>query len=391
MQKFKKIYLLAYFIFQFQKLFFFLSFYFFKLFQLEKKSSWGIGVDEIASYLTYLQQNIPKSVSICLRKNKSYSHNYTFSFYPKNSKLEFLLKTFFGPFILGYLANRYDSFFYIGSKGFLFEGIDGRDFELSQLKKMKKKIVTCFLGSDIRSHTKLLEIGLELQRDVITTYQTLVVNDLGSKDTENLRKKLAYSAEKNSNVVFNFPVDQTSYLEKKCEPFIYLYPDENFFKNTDKFNNTEKIKILHAPSSPIIKGTPLVRAAIKRLATEGYNFEYKELINVSHEIVLKELRNSHIVLNQFYAFVPGFFGVEALSSYCAVLMSADRNIEKTLPPESNQAWLVTSYFEIYDNLKRLLDTPPLIHSFANKGYEWALNHASYSISGKKLNNILKEI
>ena len=60
---------------------------------------------------------------------------------------------------------------------------------------------------------------------------------------------------------------------------------------------------------------------------EGYNFDYIELSNKENRIVLEELKQAHIVLNQFYSFTPGLFGVEALANNCAVLMSADPKVE----------------------------------------------------------------
>ena len=100
--------------------------------------------------------------------------------------------------------------------------------------------------------------------------------------------------------------------------------------------------------------------------------------------VLDELKNAHIVLNQFYAFVPGIFGVEAMSSHCALLTSADESIETDFPIGSNKAWVVTRYFEIYDNLKKLLDNTQLIKPQADAGYSWVKKYAAMSSSGEKL-------
>jgi hypothetical protein len=74
-----------------------------------------------------------------------------------------------------------------------------------------------------------------------------------------------------------------------------------------------------------------------------------------NRVVLEHLKSSHIVLNQFYAFTPGLFGIEAMANHCAVLMSADPSIETGLPQKSKDAWMITKYWEVYDNLKYLLD------------------------------------
>jgi hypothetical protein len=101
------------------------------------------------------------------------------------------------------------------------------------------------------------------------------------------------------------------------------------------------------------------------------------------------LESAHIVLNEFYAFVPGQFGVEAMAAHCALLTSADEAIEPSLPPGSNQAWMVTPYWQIYDNLKLLLEDLSLIKGYADRGFEWAQAHCEYTAARRKLLSILE--
>ena len=108
----------------------------------------------------------------------------------------------------------------------------------------------------------------------------------------------------------------------------------------------------------------------------------------SNSVVLKELRSAHIVLNQFYAFVPGLFGVEAMASHCALLTSADRAIEPTLPEGANDAWIVTKYWEIYENLKLLLDNRAELKSVADRGYDWAYKNCRASVSAQIVKDIV---
>ena len=120
-------------------------------------------------------------------------------------------------------------------------------------------------------------------------------------------------------------------------------------------------------------------------------FDYRELIGVPHEEVLAQLRSSQIVANQFYAFVPGVFGIEALASRTAVLMSADPALEPAIAPGAEGAWLVTTSTEVYTNLKRLLDEPETVRELAAQGYDWALATASASASGRILTALLASV
>ena len=131
-----------------------------------------------------------------------------------------------------------------------------------------------------------------------------------------------------------------------------------------------------------------MRAAISRLRREGFKFTYVELIGVPNQVVLEELRSAHIALNEFYAFVPGLFGVEAMAAHCALLTAADEDIEPDLPRGSNNAWLVTRPYEIYDHLKLLLGNPELMKRYADSGFEWATRYAAQSQSSQRLREIL---
>jgi hypothetical protein len=232
------------------------------------------------------------------------------------------------------------------------------------------------------------QLATEMARDMISTYQAIAVPGFDAEHLESFRMKLAASADEYADHIFNAPVDQISYLRRVVHPFIYFYPDDSFRRNDGKFAEIRRVKVVHGPSSPFIKGTPLVRAAIKKLKMEGYDFEYKELIGVSNRIMLEALSEAHVVLNEFYAFVPGQFGVEAMASHCALITSADDRIETTLPAGANEAWMVTEYWNIYDNLKRLLDDHALIKQYADAGFAWASEHCSYQNSAVRLKALL---
>lgn len=370
------------------------SYWFFMCYIRRSKSniSWVVGVIEIAANLKYISSSIPDSYSVCLFDNKYYDFEYNYLIKGTKSKYcDFVKGIVIGPLLLGLLLNRSNNFFYIGQSGFLFSGLDSRKFEFMYVKSKNKNIVCYFTGTDIRSPKLMLDFARNNNIEVFSSYQHLTNPEQQTLEYETSKKDLAGVAETYADLVFNASVDQMSYFTKKTQPFIYFYPDGNFTKNDAKYSNIEIYKICHAPTSPIVKGTQLVRAAIAKLRSEGYRFEYVELIGVSNEVVLKELRSAHIVLNEFYAFVPGLFGVEAMASHCALITSADEHIEPDLPPGSNKAWYVTKNYEIIDHLKDLLDSPDLIKKYADAGYDWAIENASFSRSSVKLASLLKRI
>jgi hypothetical protein len=347
--------------------------------------TWVVGPDEIASVLKNFAEAIPDSVSVCLWQNPFYDFEYDFAIKSRSK----VVRSLVGPLLFGYLSAKYSKFIYIGGNGFLLHTTDGRDNEFRFLNKRGKHIVCYFAGSEIRSHKLMAEYSLENEIDMITTYQTISNPGIDSEWNENLRQKLANSAEKYADEIFNPAVDQMSYFTRKTHSCMYFCSDDLYCRNDEKFSDGKKIKIVHAPSSPAIKGTPLVRSAIKKLKVEGYDFDYVELIGVTNDVVLRELRDAHIVLNQFYAYIPSIFGVEALAAHTAMMTSADEHIEKSLEKGSNKAWCVTPYWLIYDHLKAFLDNPDSIKAQADKGFDWCVSEYSKAAGFAKLKKIIK--
>jgi hypothetical protein len=353
-----------------------LSYSFFRCFRrFLKKVNWVIGVDEMAKMIFSLKNLFSDSYSVSLSKNPYYSSDYNLYNKLNNRILSTAYRFFCGPIALGFLLNKANKFIYIWKTGFLVD----RDIEFKFLKSRGKKIVCIFVGDDIRSLELRKKLYTKLNIDGSANY--LNRND---KDP----KAVASVADQYADVIFSASVDQVSYLKsKQYYPFFY-YCMDNFNRNDAKFNN--KIKITHAASDPIIKGTQIVRAALKKLELEGYIFEYVQLENTDNNTVLHHLKSSHIVLSEFYAFALGVFSIESMANHCAVLTSSNPQIETGLPQNDKNAWLITQAWEVYDNLKYLLDNPEKIKYFADKGYEYAFKHHTFESVNKYVNKILKD-
>lgn len=331
-------------------------------FTTSKKQTFVIGVDEVANSTYFLKKILGVSaVSVNFRPNKYYKNNrYDYSFKTTNNLTIYLLKVFYGPYLLAKLANQSDVFIYFWWTGFCVD----REMDYKFLKHKEKKIVCIFVGSDIRSGKLTKEHFDKLDEDHFVNYIS-IIND----KNETRVRHVAGLAQKYADVIFSPRKVQLSYLEDSVDFFMYMIKDEILYEREEK--NYDEIKILHAPSNPLIKGTPLVRAAIKKLKVEGYKFQYIEMIDQPNEEVLKLLEESDIVLNQFYAAMPGVFGIEAMAKSNAVLMSPEY---KNLPNGSEGAWMATKYWEVYDNLKYLLDNPEEISTYAKVGYEFVKNN-----------------
>jgi len=349
---------------------------------------WVVGPVEVAGLVRALTEALPSAESAVHEAHPFYAHAYDWVTPAGRSHLRRLLQ---GPWKLGELMARARGFLYVGGVGFLDTMNDGRSYEFSVLRARGKKIVCYFTGNDIRSPK------LSAQRESATgepnlgTYLAETDPRFASDAYELSKRALAESAERHAHVIFNADVGQPGHFTRPSEPFLYFHPDAEICDDFSKFATPTKPIILHAPSSPVVKGTQLVRAAINELRDEGFEFEYVELVREPHDQVREQLKRAHIVLNQFYSEVPGVFGVEALAAGCVVLMRADERDEPILPIGSNRAWVVTRHYQVTKHLRELLVAPDGWEGQARAGVAWVRAHASAAVTGEILRNTLSRI
>lgn len=100
------------------------------------------------------------------------------------------------------------------------------------------------------------------------------------------------------------------------------------------------LRVLHAPSDPAIKGTDLVRAAVRAVQESGIELDYVELHDVTHDRVLAELRDADLLIDQAFSDLPmsGFgaegatFGVPAIVAGYYVDFVREMVPEALMPP-----------------------------------------------------------
>ena len=97
------------------------------------------------------------------------------------------------------------------------------------------------------------------------------------------------------------------------------------------------LRILHAPSHLEAKGTPVIRATIQELLSEGISLEYVEIIGQPNERVLEELARCDFVIDQLYSDTPmaGFAAEAARFGKPAIVCGyALDEFRKWIPPEA---------------------------------------------------------
>ena len=141
-----------------------------------------------------------------------------------------------------------------------------------------------------------------------------------------------------------------------------------------------KLRILHAPSSREIKGTEFVILAINKLIKDGYDIEFVLLENVSHDEVLKQIKLSDIIVDQFILGWYGMFSLEAMCMKKPVLCYIREDLAEKY---KNLPILNTKPEFVYDNLTKLIENKELRLELGIIGQKYIENvHESKKLAEK---------
>ncbi len=116
-------------------------------------------------------------------------------------------------------------------------------------------------------------------------------------------------------------------------------------------NPAGKLKIVHAPSSPALKGTESVLKAIERLSAEGVPIEFKLVENMNHEEAKEVYKWADVVVDQLRIGWYGVLSVEAMALGKAVVTYIRDDLKHYLPHPAPLA--IANPDTIYDVLKDL--------------------------------------
>lgn len=190
---------------------------------------------------------------------------------------------------------KYDIFIFgFGSSFFYY-------YDLPILKLLNKKIIYKFHGSDCRP--PYLSGAIVSDENNFNTKQCIKLSQE--------RKKSLKKIEKYSDIIISYPLF-SQFLER---PFIAstnigLPFNSRTPPNSDKSRkenvpgSQRKIRLLHAPTKPIPKGTEIIRRLIIGLQKAGHPIEFIEIKNASNEQVLDELSRCDFVIDQVFSDTP---------------------------------------------------------------------------------------
>lgn len=190
---------------------------------------------------------------------------------------------------------KYDIFhFYYGNT------LLSKQIDLPYYRLFGKKVVMEYLGGDIQNYATVVErynFGQE--------------------------HRFYHQAEKHDLKVSKRYHDEKKYidLELVCSPCYSEYIENsynvlNLGIDLRKFDFSpltieEKIKILHAPTDIVFKGSKIIEDAVNQLIEEGFPIEYHRATNVTHDELMQLYKNCTLFIDQISI---GWYGTAAIEA-----------------------------------------------------------------------------
>jgi hypothetical protein len=246
------------------------------------------------------------------------------------------------------IYDTHDVFIFLWAGEYLMR--NGKDLEL--LKKKGKKVISVLVGSDVR--------------DAYAFQQAFNTDVSGWPDhykkTYSYYNKILRQVELYSDLIFSVPDQSVTAIRAYHHFPIPLELCKYKFHWSDR----DVPVVVHAPSTPALKGTDIVLATLERLKNEGLAFETKYIQNMKNSELKELLTNSDILIDELILNGPGILGVEAMLSGCAVATHYyEQSPECFRPPVCN-----VDRNNVYEVARKLITDKAYRRqlAFANRAY-----------------------
>lgn len=212
-------------------------------------------------------------------------------------------------------------------------------------KKMGKKIVCCYYGSDLRIRGLIKELDAISDLNITSEYDHLSL------------KKLEY--------IF-YPYNPSELPERKK-------------------NESGRIKIVHSPTNRKYKGTELILSVIDKIKIER-KIEFILLENVNRTKVLEIKSECDICIDQVGGTMGGTgygkAGIETLAMGIPTITNMTKEYEEWLP--ENPFVVANNGDELYNKLSSLISDENMRNDFGIRGKNWVTKYHGYENVNKRL-------
>lgn len=176
--------------------------------------------------------------------------------------------------------------------------------ELRILRFFGKRVIFVYVGSDARPpYMSALSFP-----DVSSVQEALLLERASLRQKKKLNER-----EKYANYIVNSPATAQFHSKPYINWFSMGVP--RVFPaslNAASSPHGQRLRVLHSPSNPEVKGSREIRKVIDRLVAKGLPIDWIELQNVPNAVVMNALQSCDFVVDQLYSDTPmAIFATEA--------------------------------------------------------------------------------
>lgn len=235
---------------------------------------------------------------------------------------------------------------------------DASDLEF--LKKLGKKIVVFFMGSEQRWKNAYEQ---EMSSFGISSYYSRFSPYDYQFSLKALSEKLRYLryVEKYADVIYSLP----NQSQLSLRPYHHFYIPVNTQIIAEKTEQRKVPLIVHAPTKRAVKGTDIVLETFERLKNIGIKFEARLIENIPYREALKIYSEADIVIGELFIPSGGKLDREALAAGKVVLSSVRRDYIDNLPPDC--PIIDVNPTNLYEELKKIIPDHRQRSELAKKG------------------------
>ncbi|MDQ1261110.1 MAG: hypothetical protein QG575_291 [Euryarchaeota archaeon] len=152
-------------------------------------------------------------------------------------------------------------------------------------------------------------------------------------------------------------------------------------------DHNRKLRIVHAPSVPKVKGTEYVVKAVEELKSEGYKIELDLVKNMPHQEAVEHYKQADIVVDQLLIGWYGVFAIECMALGKPVCVYIRKDLESYL---TNNPLVSTTSSRLKEDLRKLIEDSDLRRAIGEEGRRFVeKKHDSEKIAKYLISEIYK--
>lgn len=245
--------------------------------------------------------------------------------------------------------------------------------DLLLIKELGKKVIMQYWGSEVRTYSKAKEINPYIK--------------LKDNDEKLIRKELELVSENIKSCIVDYELAE--YVKGYYEDIHYSKVSIDLKKYKVKnIKNNKKILIVHAPTSPEVKGTKYILEAIKGLKN-NYEFDFKLVEKMPHEDAIKIYEEADLIIDQILIGSHGVFAVEAMALGKPVICWISDFMKSKYPKEL--PIISANPDNVKEKIEYFLLNRELLQEYGQKGRKYVEKYHDVDKIAKNIMDIYRNI